>query len=169
MINANTYEADISFPLVSIKKSIGKDADGLDVELSLTLKQDFTEYARETITHEKTHAHTEISISVWVGGNSARAYGGQSIEVLRTMKSSKLTDKELGELADIWERWHLNDLKAGCEHQESIPTNAENYGELADAQNAKCTAGYEYGSAWLIEVLPYSVIKFCVELERKLK
>ncbi len=27
---------------------------------------------------------------------------------------------ELRQLVDIWERWHLNDLRAGCEHQRAL-------------------------------------------------
>jgi len=30
------------------------------------------------------------------------------------------TPELLGELAEIWERWHLNDMRAGCEHQRAL-------------------------------------------------
>lgn len=32
-----------------------------------------------------------------------------------------LTKADLSTLLDIWERWHLNDMRAGCEHQRADP------------------------------------------------
>lgn len=168
MIDKNTYEADIKFSLIKIEKDIGKDEDGLPAVLSFEIRQEFTEYERETIDHEITHSHTELSISLWIGRNSPRAYGGQTLETLKKLKNSPLSRKGLGELADIWEKWHLNDCKAGCIHQGNINVNDEDWTKLAKIETDKCPEKYSYGSKWLIEPLPYEVIKFGHELEKVL-
>jgi hypothetical protein len=60
------------------------------------------------------------------------------------------------ELLTIWERWHLNDMRAGCEHQRVAGIR-----ELG----ATCeTCGYRYGSAWLREELPADVVAWAQEI-----
>lgn len=87
-------------------------------------------------------------------------------------------------IAAVWERWHLNDMRAGCEHQraekwEDIPVDPD---QPKDAYlitkgytgwnmmiwkpydqggflNKPCpTCGYGYGSKWLFEKLPQDVL-----------
>ena len=88
-------------------------------------------------------------------------------------------------MAKIWERWNLNDMKAGCEHQRALGwqdvrinpselpkthANRDEKGIMAmwvDQEEHKdgllckpCpTCGYKYGSAWLKEELPQDVIE----------
>jgi len=57
---------------------------------------------------------------------------------------------------DLWERWHLNDMKAGCEHQRKL--GWKSYDEHPSEPCPVC--GYKYGSAWLREELPESVVEF---------
>ena len=169
MIDENTYESDIKFTLVSINGvNIGKDRNGLTVKLYAKISQEFTEYECETVDHQKTHAHNELSISVWVGGDSANAYGGQAVEVLDDLRYSSLTPSEVQQLRDIWERWHLNNLKAGCIHQGDVDTHSKDWEKLSEVETSKCPEGYRYGSAWLVEPLPYSVVKFIKHLAHKL-
>jgi len=88
-------------------------------------------------------------------------------------------------LLELWERWHLNGLRAGCEHQRAggwdkrpiypdKPTSA--YVRHPDRSNgwnmltwlpvehggllsAPCpTCGYKYGSQWLYEAIPTEVL-----------
>lgn len=97
------------------------------------------------------------------------------------------------ELSNIWQRWHLNDMRAGCEHQRaagwdkrpidrSKPLDA--YGEHvaghttwnmltwvkpsdhpAGLLTKPCqTCGYRYGSAWLTEEVPEEVLKWLHDL-----
>lgn len=36
-----------------------------------------------------------------------------------------LTSAQRERLAQVWDRWHLNDMRAGCEHQRDIDTTEE--------------------------------------------
>jgi len=71
----------------------------------------------------------------------------------------------------LWERWHLNDMKAGCEHQEARyrdrpqdrPTCRNDYvGESGDRMGSAFPGcpecGYQYGTAWLYEALPADIL-----------
>lgn len=88
--------------------------------------------------------------------------------------SRKLTKHFLS----IWSRYHLNDMKAGCEHQR-----AEHWGEDLIPELNKLSSwvyekehpkgvlskpcpicGYHYGSAWLKEEVPQDVIDFLFSL-----
>lgn len=88
------------------------------------------------------------------------------------------------ELLAIWDAWHLNDMRAGCEHQRAerwdneridpaeVPNSHANRDErgilamwVTQEEHPKgllskpCgTCGYEYGSAWLHEELPRDII-----------
>jgi len=93
--------------------------------------------------------------------------------------------EKLDKLRTLWRRWHLNDMRAGCEHQRaegwadrpidpSKPTDA--YIKHPDGSRgwnrltwlpakdggllcAPCpTCGYKYGTAWLYEAVPQDVI-----------
>jgi hypothetical protein len=45
---------------------------------------------------------------------------GQIIDAVRECKPvNGWTRDELDKLADVWEHWHLNDMRAGCEHQRA--------------------------------------------------
>lgn len=57
---------------------------------------------------------------------------------------------------DMWKRWHLNDMHAGCEHQRALGWEREGY----DAHPSEpCpTCGYKFGTAWLSESVPDAII-----------
>jgi hypothetical protein len=60
---------------------------------------------------------------------------------------------------DIWHRWHLNDMKAECEHQRQRGETWETH------PSATCPdCGYVLGSAWLREEVPADVIEFLQSL-----
>lgn len=43
---------------------------------------------------------------------------GQCVDTIRGGIPTKMWSREmLDKFCDIWERWHLNDMRAGCEHQ----------------------------------------------------
>jgi hypothetical protein len=64
------------------------------------------------------------------------------------------------QFADVWDRWHLNDMQAGCEHQRALGWTK--YNEHPNEPCPEC--GYKYGSAWLKEELPQEVIDFLASL-----
>lgn len=44
---------------------------------------------------------------------------GQITETARRVTESKLSRGQIDRLCDIWDRWHLNGMQAGCEHQRA--------------------------------------------------
>jgi hypothetical protein len=55
--------------------------------------------------------------------------------------------------------WHMNTLNAACEHQDTgAPTCAPDWEAMSKEQTARCPRGYVYGSAWLVNPLPASVL-----------
>jgi len=60
-------------------------------------------------------------------------------------------------LKDLWTRWHLNDMRAGCEHQRALGWTS--YAEHPAEPCPEC--GYKFGSAWLFEPLPPGFISLC--------
>jgi len=79
--------------------------------------------------------------------------------------------KKVDQLWEIWDRWHLNHMKAGCEHQEAVlrvnPELEESYDALIQLSQFKnCTScGYAYGSAWRKEEVPIEVLEWLSGLE----
>jgi hypothetical protein len=94
-----------------------------------------------------------------------------------------------GHLLNVWSKWHLNDLRAGCEHQEqekwnkiklddSKPLTQDNMAiwKTPDEHprgllTSSCRyCGYKYGTSWRMEQLPQDVINFLESLpETKIK
>lgn len=106
-------------------------------------------------------------------------------------ESLTVKSKELDTIRHLGERWHLNHLRAGCEHQRaegwgkrpidpSKPTNVygrhhpnqrtDSWNMLAWVYPAEVpggllmepcpVCGHKYGSGWLMEPLPESVVAF---------
>ena len=72
------------------------------------------------ITIEDKGKGPVLSITGVVGptpnGNAYSA--GQCVDTIREGTPTNMWSREmLDKLCDIWERWHLNDMRAGCEHQ----------------------------------------------------
>ena len=113
--------------------------------------------------------------------------GGQINNVIRNALEQnafmrlKIPRESLEKLLEIWEEWHLNDLRAYCIHQkpiiqrikketpELLASGLERYKKLKQIPELKqCPeCGYEYGSAWLYEPIPKEVKKFLTSLGRK--
>lgn len=89
--------------------------------------------------------------------------GGQIVEAIRTVQPGpwgSWTQADITSLCDIWERWHLNDMRAGCAHQGKPRMHSPNgYPQVDLASVAPCpVTGYTYGHAWLVELLPDDVL-----------
>lgn len=76
---------------------------------------------------------------------------------------------------DVWDRWHLNDMKAGTPAQERflrehpITDNLNHYTKSCEALaaaglNPDPETGYKYGSAWLREEVPEDALEFLASL-----
>ena len=81
---------------------------------------------------------------------------------------------------DVWKRWHLNDMKAGSPKQQeavekweaqgnkyeydAVCRMLEERGLLVDESFIHNGNPYKYGTAWLKEELPDSVVSFLASL-----
>jgi hypothetical protein len=86
------------------------------------------------------------------------------------------TAEDLEDLRAIWERWHLNDMRAGSEVQEQhlrslkfqgieCPPYPASYLDWARSELAKAglepdADGYSYGCEWKREPLPVEVVQW---------
>ena len=69
----------------------------------------------------------------------------------------------------LWDRWHLNDCRAGTPKQEEMIRQWKESGwkyyyaeacERLDAAGMLTDEGYKYGSRWLYEEVPDEVLEF---------
>jgi hypothetical protein len=66
---------------------------------------------------------------------------------------------------DVWDKWHLNDMRAGCEHQRKWGWTYEEHHNRKTFKGHKCrVCKYHIGSAWLKEELPPEVVEFLEKL-----
>lgn len=124
-----------------------------------------------------------------VGGNALGACGQIDMRLRSGQQNIKLapgwTRAKLARFFDIWEQWHLNDMKAGTpiqeaylkEHKadyEAFKAKANKYVSYYEwATDALNKAGlnpapdkpnYAYGAAWLQTAVPCDVIEFLESL-----
>jgi len=151
--------------------AIGRDSDGNRITLEARL---YETDGGETITHRKIVKALSLSITGegTQPGKSDIEFGGQIVDSVRDVVMAKPTvdPSRLLRIAELWERWHLNDLKAGCIHQQEDEASIKAAAADDPARRAKLTSAlldlvepcpvtdYEYGHAWLIEELPSEVI-----------
>jgi hypothetical protein len=77
---------------------------------------------------------------------------GQCVDYIREEFAD---NKKVQRICDIWDRWHLNDLHAGCEHQREFEN--EPYENHRGAYCEICD--YTYGTGWKFEVIPNEIIE----------
>lgn len=90
-------------------------------------------------------------------------------------------ESDIVHLVEVWNRWHLNSMRAGCEHQRKMMASMIELGTVPDnffrvsmyesvvalpgfAKCPTCKDGYEYGSAWLHETLDPEAVEFLLDL-----
>lgn len=116
----------------------------------------------ETLIIHAQFNDDRLSISGELKERSRFVAGGQIVDDARRFG--------LSELADLWERWHLNDMRAGTPAQEKFlranPVRAEypeSYYEKASAAlesvGLNPDGAYKYGAAWLREEVPPEVVE----------
>jgi hypothetical protein len=88
-----------------------------------------------------------------------------------TTKGANFNDEQLAEFMAIWDRWHLNHMRAGSqaqmdrlrEHPITVTYPESHYDKACEALAAAGlhpdADGYRYGSAWKHEELPAEVIE----------
>jgi hypothetical protein len=127
---------------------------------------------------------------------NCRGSCGQCIGALdRISRNDDWNEQMVHDLKTAWQKWHLNDMRAGCEHQRAggwdkrpiDPTKPlDSYGCHFDGQkhsswnmltwvtedehpdgllSKECpVCGYKYGSRWLHEDIPESVLEMLLGL-----
>ena len=149
---------------------LGTDADGGYVVVDVRLEPIHGDH--ETITHDTVTGGLRFAISgehYAKGerrGNPSRA--GQCIESLGEIvkPAAGWTLEEIAELAKLWDRWHLNDLRAACSHMKPFPQGARATTEEWANRPTCPDTGYRYGNSWLVEPLPTEVVERVRELMR---
>lgn len=128
----------------------------------------------ETVDHRLINAYEELSIVGDITGKHQRNPWacGQVKSILREMVPCSIEGDERAwsdgerQLLDIWDRWHLNGMKAPCIHQGMVP-HGKPYGVFkvyAAEETAKCPKGYRWGSKWLVEELDPNVLHWFTNL-----
>ena len=81
--------------------------------------------------------------------------------------NSEMIDK----LYDVWEKWHLNDMKSGTPKQEEAIDiwNQQNYNYIKTCDYLKsidlyCDGQVIYGHQWLTEEVPKNIIDWLFDL-----
>jgi hypothetical protein len=114
--------------------------NGYRAEVEISLKECIKERAVEYIEFTasgRLYRHGELY--TW----------GQCLDAM----ASVIEDDHLKRIVELWRRWHLNGMHAGCEHQWHLEHEAsEHIGEICSV------CGYRFGSSWIVEELPEDII-----------
>lgn len=162
------YSADITKTIYSKKIKIGTDFDKANVSLELNIKKVKKHYFKQTINHKKIRVFNTLSISGYAKRKYTHDwdYGGQIIDSLGpdNIKSYLVPKKIVDKIVYIWKNYHLNDMRPNCIHQKAFNCNVDNYEELAAIETAKCPKKYQYGSTWLVEIIPDKIINEIISI-----
>ena len=108
-----------------------------------------------------------MSAGIWNARHTDFEMCGQCVD---TVAAYFPNDEKAQEMLSVWERWHLNDMRAGTpaqtailrSHKDEFPGYPTSYYDFAchllEANGLLVDNGYKYGSAWLREELPTEVV-----------
>ncbi len=149
----------------------GRKSNAVDIEVEIKNRENATDWA----TQKKLHNVPELIISgaIWNERHTDWQSGGQNSEEI-----SKLfpNNAKVQRLVEIWEQYHLNDMRAGSKKQTEALEGLKYEGnDLYDAEKKHLKSkkllvdnGYEYSSAWLYQPLPQSIIDEVKQLAEEL-
>lgn len=150
------------------KQRVGTTDEGFAFIVTLTKgTASGTSVTHEPVTDERAVAFVGEVINPRVRNKDSDRYYdgmGQCQERLAdiTKPAAGWTMDEVRELHTIWDRWHLNDMRAACAHMDPATlAREERNGQQVIATGAINTcpvSDYTYGHAWLIEPIPQDVI-----------
>ena len=126
-----------------------------------------------------TLRQVEKGLSLGISGNWC-GMAGQILPAIRehmnriTIWHDGWTAEKLAQLLEVWEQWHLNDVRAGTPEQRKILKDIEKQRGISLHYEQACRElqihgmynhnGHIYGSARLFEPLPEDVIAFIMAL-----
>lgn len=147
------------------RKFVGTTADGERVYLDARLIS-FTGSETQTVDHVKITEGQRFSISGQCGPEATGSFGQIVDDVRRITKPAEgLKLSDLADLVEIWETYHLNDMKALCEHQTVKWEYSRGYKSMDLAGIGPCpVTGYRPGSLWLYKPVPDSVLARVLEI-----
>jgi hypothetical protein len=146
---------------------LGRTVDGDAVYVHIELRRE--DHPATTVEHEEITDPLTLAITghTFDKGSNRWDYdgGGQITDTLTRMDPRKLADgwtaQDVTALHALWERCHLNTMRAGCAHQEVVYED-DGYGgqrPSLDLTPPCAETGYQYGRAWLTEPLPEDVVE----------
>lgn len=124
------------------------------------------------ITWELAKGRFSMSAGIWNPRKTDLYTCGQCVD---TVAAYFPRDAKVQRMLEIWQRWHLNDMKAGSPRQQEFLRNnpkpesdkRDNYtyarealtaaGLQPDTEYLREEKPYSYGSAWITEELPVEV------------
>jgi hypothetical protein len=151
----------IQIQQADIKLKVG----GYIIEISIVLSPH--KCHERSIDLKRVSEITSVTFSGKVLSGTGRALC--AYQIVPTLRDIGLDEAHpaLGELCDIWERWHLNDRRNGT--REQIEIIEEQVPSLVATYSGKCQIlknlgmlkdrGFEYGTDLLVEPLPLEVEK----------
>lgn len=120
-----------------------------------------------TVKIEDSDKGPKLSIcgEIWNGPHTDVVSCGQNIDTLTTVLPG---NKKLQRIEQVWSQYHLNDMHAGTPKQEAaIADYVKVNGHHSDYsvicaylkdQGLYEDNGYKYGSAWLYQAIPETVL-----------
>lgn len=150
------------------RERLGTLADRSYVVVTLELRTREGEHT--TITHGTVTDPVEVSLTgeqcIERFGRRDYLGGGQNVDTLADIVNPApgWTLAEIRELATLWDRWHLNTMRAACAHMVpgDLAREDNGYGgtriSTSDPRNTCPESGYRYGHAWLTEPVPADVV-----------
>jgi hypothetical protein len=161
-----------------LRLSTENEAGKFRAEIDVRLRRNRTPH--RTIYHGDIQDYYVLSLSAMIQEKGVDTFGrekwqdigdGQCQDTIRDIFSGPTWD-DLDELFDIWDEWHLNDMKSACIHQVDgahVKPGSnqwiDEWDEMVREQRARCPEQYSYGSQWLVKPLPPSVLRWYVNLE----
>ncbi|MGH8897010.1 MAG: hypothetical protein ACRDZ4_08325 [Egibacteraceae bacterium] len=158
----------------------GRKANRVTLEIELRHKANVAPYLDTDLNPVREYTELAICGSVWNPAGTGIESGGQNTEAIRERFPD---DADVQRLCALWDRWHLNGMKAGTRAQEAFLRDARVENRLAQYdENCKVLEkanllhvtgpqgrNYKYGAAWLVERLPEDVEREVVELCERLQ
>ncbi len=147
---------------------LGTTSDRSYVVVTLELRT--SEGNHQTVTHETITDPLTVSLTgeECINRFGRRDYlgGGQIVDTLAdiTTPAPGWSLEEIRELRTLWDRWHLNTMRAACAHMvpDDLAREDNGYGgtriSTSDPRNVCPVSGYKYGHAWLTEPVPADVV-----------
>jgi len=117
-------------------------------------------------------------LTLSITGNVKHQWGGESSgQCIGAIRNFWGHIPEVAELCDIWDRWHLNDLRAGTRKQSDTLRGKKNRSKhehytwacnYLKRKGLLVDHGYKYGAEWLFEPIPATVVKRIKALAKKI-